>query len=151
MRVSFYAQAAQFFRAQGQEREAGLHRHLADLIRQEKEWKAQKWDAGWQLAPEMAALGKRETLRALEPLWQTWRDKDKVFQQGTIKRILPPGKAGFIHDAVSGMDYYFAFRDVRRQDWKKAVEGAAVRFTLTERENPKRQRREKNAVDITVG
>jgi hypothetical protein len=148
MRVGFYAEVANFLYAQGQEHEALLHRQLTDLLRQENQWKQQKWTANWQMIPEVAALDIKDILKELKPLWRKWRDKDKIFQQGTIKTILPSGKDGFIR-AKSGSEYYFRFGDIE-QGRRAMGKGAAVRFTVAERENPKRQRIEKNAVNITV-
>lgn len=100
------------------------------------------------MIPEVATLDMKAILKELKPLWHNWRDKGKIFQQGTIKTILPSGRDGFIR-AKSGSEYYFKFSDIE-QGRRAMGKGAAVRFTVVERENPKRQRIEKNAVNITV-
>ncbi|MFV0636969.1 hypothetical protein [Mitsuokella sp. WILCCON 0060] len=148
MRVKFYEVSSDFLYQHGFEHMAMLQAHLVDLIRQEKEWKAQVHRHKWQIAEDVTALDKKATLKELRAFWQEQRDKDKVFLEGTVKTVLPSGRNGFIK-SQTGPDYFFSFADVKsgRQQIK---EGTPVRFTLVKRLDRKKNRLSDNAVEITV-
>ena len=148
MRVKFYEASSDFLYQNGFERMAMLQAHLVDLIRQEKEWKAQIHHHQWQIAEDIKTLDKKSTLKELRQFWQEQRDKDKVFQEGTVKTVFSSGRSGFI-TSEKGMDYFFSLADVKsgRQQLK---EGSSVRFTLTKRLDRKKNRISDNAVEITV-
>lgn len=148
MRVQFYEETASFLNEAGYDRMAMLHYHLVDLLRKENEWKLKPHHFSGKIPEDIAALDKQATLRELKDFWRTQRDKDKVFLEGQVKKILPSGRGGFI-DAADGKSYYFSFADVQ-SGRKHLTEGSSVRFTLTKRMDRKKNRLSDNAVEITV-
>lgn len=148
MRVQFYEETASFLHEAGCERMAMLHCHLVDLLRKENEWKLKPHRFSGEIPEDIAALDKQETLRELRGFWRTQRDKDKVFLEGQVKKILPSGRSGFI-DAADGKSYYFSFADVQ-SGRKHLTEGSSVHFTLAKRLDRKKNRLSDNAVEITV-
>ena len=148
MRVQFYEETASFLSAAGYERMAMLQYHLIDLLREENGWKIRPHHFSGTIPEDIAAMDKQATLRELRDFWRAQRDKDKVFLEGQVKKILPSGRSGFI-DAADGKSYYFSFADVQ-SGRKRLTEGSSVRFTLTKRMDCKKNRLSDNAVEITV-
>lgn len=148
MRVQFYEETASFLSAAGYERMAMLQYHLIDLLREENGWKIRPHHFSGTIPEDIAAMDNQATLRELRDFWRAQRDKDKVFLEGQVKKILPSGRSGFI-DAADGKSYYFSFADVQ-SGRKRLTEGSSVRFTLTKRMDCKKNRLSDNAVEITV-
>lgn len=147
MRIKFYEGYADFLDEQGLKNEAMLHLHLVVLIKQEKGWKL-KEDEQQKIDGEISRLNKKETLERLRLFWQEHRDKDKVYISGTVSKLLPSGRDGFIKDDA-GNGYYFNFRDVNFDH--SAIEvGLAVKFTLEERLDKRKNVWKKNAVDVKL-
>lgn len=148
MRVRFYAQLVPVFYKQKDERAAMLHRQLVNILRQENEWPPYNWKMNWDVSPDIEAMKKKEILQELTAFWKQLRDKNKVFLTGTVKKILPSGQDGFVTSAA-GQDYYFRMNDVENGR-KHIQEGCHVRFTTCMRMNRKKQKKEENAIEITV-
>ena len=148
MRVSFYAEFSNFLLEQNRIEEAMLHRRLVLLLRQENEWGLKANQADWQFTEEIASMNQEEVLRRLRPFWKEIRDKDKVFYTGTVERILPNGRSGFIR-SDRGESYYFVARDLI-QNRQMPSEGTKVRFTLADKLDRSKGVIKKNAVEITV-
>lgn len=148
MRVQFYEETASFLNEAGYERMAMLQYHLIDLLREENGWKIRQHHFSGTIPEDIAAMDKQATLRELRDFWRTQRDKDKVFLEGQVKKILPSGRSGFI-DATDGKSYFFSFADVQ-SGRKHLTEGSSVRFTLAKRMDRKKNRLSDNAVEITV-
>ena len=148
MRVKFYSNSAGFLYQQGFERIGMLQVHLVDLIRAENKWKAQKNQHTWKVTADIAELTKKTVLKELKKFWQTQRDKDKVFLEGTVKTVLSSGRSGFIV-SESGSDYFFSLSDVKT-DRQQLKAGARVRFTIIKRLDRKKNCLSDNAVEITL-
>ena len=148
MRVQFYEETASFLNEAGHERMAMLQYHLVDLLREENGWKIRPHHVAGKIPEDIAAMDKPATLRELREFWRAQRDKDKVFLEGQVKKILPSGRSGFI-EAAEGKSYYFSFADVQ-SGRKHLAEGSSVRFTLAKRMDRKKNRLSDNAVEITV-
>ncbi len=148
MRVQFYEETASFLNEAGHERMAMLQYHLVDLLREENGWKIKPHYVAGKIPEDIAAMDKPATLRELREFWRAQRDKDKVFLEGQVKKILPSGRSGFI-EAAEGKSYYFSFADVQ-SGRKHLAEGLSVRFTLAKRMDRKKNRLSDNAVEITV-
>lgn len=148
MRVQFYEETASFLNEAGHERMAMLQYHLVDLLREENGWKIRPHHVAGKIPEDIAAMDKPATLRELREFWRAQRDKDKVFLEGQVKKILPSGRNGFI-DAADGKSYYFSFADVQ-SGRKHLAEGSSVRFTLAKRMDRKKNCLSDNAVEITV-
>ncbi len=146
--VGFLASAVYFLLNNNYIREAQLHYALVNVVRQEQNWKPYKWEKPLELPEEIASMGKQQLLKELRSIWQQWRDQNKVFVEGNIKTILPSGRDGFI-TSDEGMDYYFNFRDAAGKI-SKFQPGSRVRFEIVERFNKKKNRKEENAVTVSL-
>lgn len=131
MRVKFYIKSAEFLYQHGFEHIGMLQVHLADLIRAENKWKAQKNQYEWNVIADIAALTKKTVLQELKKFWQAQRDKDKMFLEGTVKTVLSSGRSGFIV-GESGFDYFFSMSDVK-SNCQQLKSGSKVRFTIIKR------------------
>lgn len=148
MRVQFYEETASFLNEAGYDRMAMLQYHLIDLLRKENGWKIRPHHFPGTIPEDIAAMDKQATLRELRDFWRAQRDKDKIFLEGKVQKILPSGRSGFIHTA-DGKSYFFSFADVQAGR-KHLTEGASVRFTLAKRMDRKKNRLSDNAVEIIV-
>ncbi len=148
MRVTFYTNLADYLDALGKADEAMLHRQLVILLRKENEWGQKANQANWRISDAVSAMDKPAVLRQLKPFWTAIRDAGKHFLTGTVKMLLPNGKAGFI-TGKDGSDYYFSVRDFAGPR-STLTAGASVRFALEERLNHKKGTIEKNAVQISL-
>ena len=148
MRVSFYEELANDLEGHGEEELPMLLRRLVLLLRAENEWSMKNDQAQWQFTDEIAAMDKQAVLKRLLPVWQEWRDKDKVFLTGTVDRLLAEGRSGFIA-ADNGQSYYFNARDIRGRQHEPYA-GMKVRFTLVDKLDKSKGVVKPNAVEITV-
>ncbi len=128
--------------------EAVLHRHLIISIKQEKE-RQLKEEQHWKIPDEIASLDKASTLKKLSPFWREYRDKDKVYIDGTISKLLPSGRDDFIEDKT-GKAYYFNF-NAAKCNRNKLVMGTKVLFVIGERLDKKKNVWKKNAVEVKLG
>lgn len=145
-RVRVYKRAADYLYKRGMEEAAMLHRQLTDILRKENDWKTIEWE--WPTLTMNDGFEKNVLLTRLRVFWQSWRDTGREYYDGKIERIFNNGKSGFICNE-QGNTYYFSFRDI--ENGRKYVqEGSLVRFTLEERENHKTNRKELNAINISV-
>ena len=147
MRVNFYEALASYLEKENIEISM-LLRRLVLLLRAENQWKEKSHYTQWQFSDEIAALDKQTVLKRLNPIWRQWRDKDKVFLSGTIDRILPEGKSGFIL-ADCGRSYYFNVRDFRNKKHEIYIH-MRVQFTLEERLDKSKNEMKLNAVEISA-
>jgi YHS domain-containing protein len=85
-------------------------------------------------------------LANLKKVWNALKFNDREQFSGTIKSILPNGKAGFV-ETDKGKSYYFSLREFKGNP-KKAVLGAKVTFYLEEGFDAKKDRKTMTAVKI---
>lgn len=147
MRIKFYRDYAEFLAEQGMVRESMLHSHLIILIKQEKSWKL-KEENNWEIADDIASMEKKATLQQLQDFWKKHRDKDKVYVDGVISKLLPSGRDGFVKDDA-GKEYYFNFRDAACNRNKLTVE-TPVKFVLGERFDKKKNIWKMNAIEVNL-
>ena len=148
MRVKFYENFATFLGSQGMFMEAELHRQLVVLIRKENDWPLKERHKAWEIPEELAAMDKQTVLKELNSFWRKWKDKDKVYFTGTVRKLLGEGKSGFI-ESDDGKSYYFNARDFQRRN-TVPQEGMRVRFTLTDRMDKSKGVVKPNATDIIM-
>ena len=147
MRIKFYEEYAFFLSKQGMSDKAMLHLHLIILIKQEKEWKL-KEEKQWKIDGKIAKLDRAGTLKLLRHFWAESRDKDKVYIEGAVSKILPSGKDGFITD-TNGKEYYFSFRDAYCNR-SKLVIGVKVMFVTGKRLDRKKNIWKDNAIEVKL-
>lgn len=150
MRVNFYVKYAAFLDAQDSQElaeKAMLHRRLAVLLREERDWRI-KCEDRQGISDEVKAFGKNEVLFALRRFWETHRDFGKNYVSGTIVRIVPEKKHGWVQDE-KGRAYYFRFRDAGGP--RNCLQaGNNVLFVIGKRMDPKSEKPKECAVEVKV-
>ena len=147
LRVSFYENYAEFLLHNGYPREAALHYKLVEQIRFEEGWKGIRLPEDFSYPEDVWSLDKKDVIRELLPFWRQEKERGIEFYEGTIDRILPNGKSGFIR-GDNGSSYYFNVRDFTKRV-NELQEGARVRYTLEERLDKSKNVMKPNAVQIS--
>lgn len=148
MRVKFYESYANFLNTQGINKMAMLHAHLSNIIRKENNWNSER-RSSLQIDEEILKLNRAETLKILKPFWEEKRDFGKIFVSGTIAKLLPSGRDGFVKADKTGKDYYFNFRDVKCNS-RQLIVGTKVLFVLEERFDKKKNISGPTAVEVKL-
>ena len=147
MRIKFYRTYAEFLASQGMLQESMLHLHFIILIKKENDWNL-KDENRWEIAEEIASMDKKTTLQKLQIFWRKYRDKGKVYIEGSISKLLPSGRDGFVKDNM-GTEYYFSFRDAECNHNKLLI-GTKVMFVLGKRLDKKKNIWKMNATEIKL-
>ncbi len=84
--------------------------------------------------------------RELKQLWEKLKFSNQTQLTGTIKAILPNGKAGFI-ETENKKSYYFQLRNYKAKS-ELAKVGQKVTFFLEEGFNTKKNPKTENAVNV---
>jgi len=132
----------------GEKEAARAHIRLCLTVRSKERWKipetlkktATEWEVDQGQVDPNALLGE------LRPLWEKWREQLAPRRRGTVFRLLPHGKAGFIR-AEDGERLFFKARDWQERPSKPA-EGIAVTFATRPGFDPKRQVATTEAYDV---
>ena len=148
LRVTFYKNYADFLMQNGYQREADLHYRLIECIRTEEEWKALKLPPEHSYPPDILNMDKKNVLKELNAFWKEEKERGMKFYEGTIERVLPNGKSGFIRDDETGDSYYFNVRDFTKKV-KTLHEGARVRYARDERFDKSKNKNCLNAVELS--
>ena len=148
MRVRFYEDFAGFLSEKGYLRESALHRQLVLLIRKENEWNLKETHLSWNLPEDVSSLDKKTVLKQLQPFWDAWRNRNKQYFTGTVNRLLPEGRSGFV-EADDGKDYYFNARDFRQKN-VLLKEGLRVRFTVVDRFDKRKGIVKPSAAELSI-
>lgn len=88
----------------------------------------------------------RDFERELKRLWENLKFSNQIQLTGTIKTILPNGKAGFI-EAENKKSYYFQLRSFKAKP-ELAKKGQKVTFFLEEGFDTKKNQKTENAVNV---
>jgi tetratricopeptide (TPR) repeat protein len=126
------------------------HYELVALIRSDFGWAADE-EVTLALAKagiEVGRFGSSSAMFArLKKVWEA----EKIFASprllGTITKILPNGKSGFVK-AKYGNSYFFQMKNIRNTKGRVAAEGSEVSFVLEDAFDMKKQVVVKNAVQI---
>lgn len=125
---------------QGKFEEARLHLCLCIAVRAEKGWKPSddltELSSKWGL--QEGAQKVTTILQQLRTLWDNWTEELAPRLSGTITKILPNGRAGFVR-GDDHVDFYFDTRDWQERRSKPA-EGIRVTFATKAGFDRKRQR-----------
>jgi tetratricopeptide (TPR) repeat protein len=119
---------------------ARTHLSLCIAVRNSKSWKPKEELTKLATSWEVNGIpgDPNPILSELQPLWKRWNDDLAPRRAGTIVRMFPHGRAGFIRSDDKGQFYF----DTR--DWEdrrsKPVEGTRVTFTTRPGFDRKRQR-----------
>lgn len=147
MRVRFYEDYSSFLNENGYKKEADLHRQLILLVRKENEWNLKETHLSWSLPDDIAGMDKKTVLKELDVFWNEWKNRNKTYVTGTVKRLLTERKSGFI-ESDDGKSYYFNARDFQKKNIIPH-EGMRVRFTIVDRLDKSKGIVKPNAVEIS--
>lgn len=90
----------------GYAEQAYQHYLLANIVRTEQNWKIPAQLIAKVDSFDFPTLGRRELLYRLQSFWMAEKHAGEEQHTGTIDKILPGGKAGFIRE-YGGSQYYF--------------------------------------------
>ncbi|MBN1969671.1 MAG: hypothetical protein JW870_09915 [Candidatus Delongbacteria bacterium] len=150
MKVNLYTHLARILYKQNKLEDSKSHAELVIAIKQAND---SRLDAGQQKLASFFKLNIEETIdlrnqkRSVEKIWNEiiYGTQEKL--RGTITKILPNGKSGFIK-AENGKDsYFFRFNSVKTR--KEFIqEGKKVNFLITESFDKKKNKKSFEAVEI---
>ena len=90
----------------------------------------------------------REAENELRKIWNTLKFNSQIKYTGTIKTLLPGGKAGFV-ETDKGKSHYFSLREFRGKR-EQAQVNQAVTFYLEEGFDKKKNKKTMNAVMLEI-
>ncbi|MDR3223954.1 MAG: tetratricopeptide repeat protein [Methanobrevibacter sp.] len=149
-KIKLYSLLESLLFEKGMESEAKLHAELVYQIRNKNQWhiddkeieRLKKLDINTEknIRPESLE-------NILRRFWEDLKYKNQESYKGTIDKILPNRKAGFIKRNFSTDSYYFNFNSFKGN--KKSIkEGLSVFFYLEESFDKKKNKKTFNAVNI---
>ena len=132
-----------------QQEEAKKHIEFIYHIRKSQDWKIdselQTLIHQYEIAPHKI-VHLKDLERSLKQVWEQLKFSKQTKLIGTIKTILPNGKAGFI-ETNEKKSYYFRINHfLSRQKWCQA--GQTVSFFLEEGFDAKKNQKTENAISI---
>lgn len=132
-----------------------LHLQLALKAREAEGWSESKelYEAmkKYEVETQFSKDGRR-LIKELTPYWNDNKPnpyKNNERYNGTIIKILPNGRSGFIKSSSTSSSYYFSFMDLNF-DSKKIVEGLEISYCLTLKYDKKKEQDSECAVDISL-
>lgn len=144
-KVNFLAQLAGALENMGSyDKEAYEHYLLAKLIRTEQNWKISPQLIAKVDSYDYSPADRPELLRRLQSFWMAEKHAGEEQHTGTIDKILPGGKAGFIRE-YGGGQYYFRTASLYRV---RAQEGEKVTFYVEDFFDINKKKTARRAVDI---
>jgi tetratricopeptide (TPR) repeat protein len=152
MKINLYIHLARIFFKLQKPDEAKVHAELVIAIKQANDsridMELQKLITYFKID-----ISQKFDLRAkkkeAEKIWDNHLFEGQEKLKGTINKILPNGKSGFIKQDNSREAYYFNFSSVkaRKQDIQ---EGKSVKFFLKNSFDKKRNKESKEAIEIVI-
>jgi tetratricopeptide (TPR) repeat protein len=152
MKINLYVHLARIFFKLQKPAEAKVHAELIIAIKQANDARIdlelQKLITYFKLDISQR-FDLRNKKREAEKIWDEYLFEGQEKLTGTINKILPNGKAGFIKQDSSRETYYFNFSSVkaRKQDIK---EGKSVKFFLKNSFDKKKNKESKEAIEIVI-
>lgn len=151
MKVNLYTHLARIFYKQEKLDYSKAHAELVIAIKQANgsklDIKQQKLIAYFKINKENEINLKKQK-RIVEDIWNELVFKGQRLLKGTISKILPNGKTGFIQEDY-GESYYFSFGSVKAN--KRSIsEGKRVSFYLIEGFDKKKNKKTMNAIEIKI-
>lgn len=144
-KVNFLVQLAGALENMGSyDKEAYEHYLLAKLIRTEQNWKISPQLIAKVDSYDYSPADRPELLRRLQSFWMAEKHAGEEQHTGTIDKILPGGKAGFIRE-YGGGQYYFRTASLYRV---RAQEGEKVTFYVEDFFDINKKKPARRAVDI---
>jgi len=151
MKVNLYTHLARIFYKQDKIQYAKAHAELVICIKRDNgsklDSKQEKLVSFFNLDFE-GEKSLKEQKRIVEKIWDELVYDGQKLLKGTIVKILPNGKAGFINEDYRG-SYFFSFRSVKGNK-RLITEGSRVIFYLKEGFDKKKNKKTMNAVEIKL-
>lgn len=148
-KLNVYKLLSEILISNNQNEEAKKHIEFMYQIRKTQEWKIDN-DLQNLINKFQIDITKIVNLRNFEKdlklLWENLKFRNQTQLTGTIKTILPNGKAGFI-ETEGKKSYYFQLRSFKAKS-EFAKEGQKVIFFLEEGFDTKKNQKTENAVNV---
>jgi tetratricopeptide (TPR) repeat protein len=134
--------------ARGDTEHARTHVQLCLAVRASRGWKPDEQLTSLARSWDVARTGDSPEclVTKLQPLWKAWSDDLTPRRAGSVWRMLPNGRGGFIRADDSSQFFFHA------RDWKdrksSPVQGAKVTFATRPGFDPKRQQATIDACEI---
>ena len=148
-KLNVYKLLSEILMSKNQNEEAKKHIEFIYQIRKAKNW---KMDIDLQNLINQFQIDTAKTIdlknfeKELKKLWEKLKFSNQTQLTGTIKSILPNGKAGFI-ESENKKSYYFQLRNFKAKP-ELAKVGQKVTFFLEEGFDTKKNQKTENAVNI---
>jgi tetratricopeptide (TPR) repeat protein len=152
MKINLYVHLARIFFKLQKPAEAKVHAELVIAIKQANDARIdlelQKLITYFKLDISQR-FDLRNKKKEAEKIWDEYLFEGQEKLTGTINKILPNGKTGFLKQDNSRETYYFNFSSVkaRKQDIK---EGKSVKFFLKNSFDKKKNKESKEAIEIVI-
>jgi len=152
MKINLYVHLARIFFKLQKPDQAKVHAELVIAIKQANDARIdlelQKLITYFKL-DNTQRFDLRNKKKEAEKIWDEYLFEGQEKLTGTINKILPNGKAGFIKQDNSSETYYFNFSSVKakKQDIK---EGKSVKFFLKNSFDKKKNKESKEAIEIFI-
>lgn len=148
-KLNVYKLLSEILISTNQNEEAKKHIEFMYQIRKANEWKIdndlQNLISKFQI-DTTKTINLRDFERELKQLWEKLKFSDQTQLTGTIKSILPNGKAGFI-ETENKKSYYFQLRSFKAKPALAKV-GQKVTFFLEEGFDTKKNQKTEKAVNV---
>ncbi|MCS7018600.1 MAG: tetratricopeptide repeat protein [Bernardetiaceae bacterium] len=148
-KLNVYKLLSEILISNNQNEEAKKHIELIYQIRKANKWKIdndlQNLINKFQI-DTTKKVNSRDFERELKQLWEKLKYSNQTELTGTIKCILPNGKAGFI-ETENKKSYYFQLRNFKAKP-ELAKQGQKVTFFLEEGFDKKKNQKTENAVNV---
>ena len=148
-RWELYYDAAVYLEKKGEKDMAIKHLEMAFSVREKEGWKIPQ--SLFELADDLNTEliynpDQKAILNELKKYWNEEKFSNQEILTGTIKTILPNGKAGFISSA-DGKDYYFRLMHYNG-DRKNINVGIKVKFNIQESFDKVKKKQSMQAVNV---
>lgn len=148
-KLNLYKLISEILISNNQNEEAKKHLEFMYQIRKAHEWRIdndlQNLINKFQI-DTTKTVNLRDFERELKQLWEKLKFSNQTQLTGTIKSILPNGKAGFV-ETENKKSYYFQLRSFKAKP-ELAKEGQKVTFFLEEGFDTKKNQKTENAVNV---
>jgi len=149
-RWELYYDAAVYLEKKGEKDIAIKHLEMAFSVREKEGWKIPQ--SLFELADDLNTEliynpDQKAILNELKKYWNEEKFSNQEILTGTIKTILPNGKAGFI-SSTDGKDYYFRLMNYNG-DRKNLKVGIKVKFNIQDSFDKVKKKQSKQAVNVS--
>lgn len=147
-KMNLYQEFSDFLKEQGMTKESYYHLLLIKKIREENSWKISNSLIRNINDSNIEEPDEIKLMQYLDNFWREYKLRGEEKYIGTIDKILPNGKSGFIKDK-NGNSYYFKRNSLRSRK-EELKEGLSVTFYIKEGYDKVKKIVSNEAVEIII-